>query len=292
MGQINDIINEITVAEDVKEYLYDVEQEYLEYLKLLQEYGEDFTKQFLRVYREEENIVSNSMENKHSQLSAMFHNQLTRQSDPVQRAVEAIKHDYTMTVKELHSVHSRIMKTDPRDYIERGKYRKNQAHVGYFTNENGERVGHIIYTPPAPEEIPGMMQEVLDFYNACTPENEQLAHPFIQAAVAHALILHVQPYMDGNSRTARVLHHAKIWQHAHENYGINIESPALFLSKQFGIDRKGYRGKINKIDQRPLDNTAWNEWFYNMMGLMFTELTRIRGEIGYLKKMYDSAKRR
>lgn len=292
MGEINEIISQIKVEEDIKEYIADVEQNYFEYLQLLTSYGEDFVKKFLHVYKDQEYMFSNQMEGD-SNLASMFRIHLSRYDDSIKRAVDLIRRDYAISAKDLHGIHKRVMRGEQREYIVKGRYRDNQAHVGYFTtNEQGERVGHIVYTPPPPEQVPEMMQEVLDFYNSCTDINEQLDHPFLQAAVTHALILHVQPYMDGNSRTARVLQHAKLWQHAYELHGINLISPALYLSGQYSMSRKSYRGKVDLIDQNPFDSEAWNQWLNYSLSLMYSTLVHISEEIKTLKAMYDNSHRR
>lgn len=299
MEKITDIISNIKVQDDVLTFINELEEGYFEYLRLLESYGEDFILLYLSAYRELE-LVSTLEINSGTSLSAMFHRKITR-GDSIMKAIDWIKHDYTLSTKGLHAIHKEVMKNDNRNYLVKGKFRKDPAAIGSFMldeagefakDENGEKIGIVKYLAPPAEEVPQMMQEVLDFFNNEMDINEQLRHPYLQSAVAHALVVHVQPYMDGNARTARVLHHVKLWQHAYENLGINISAPALYLSGDYMFSRSSYRGKIDLINDNVLNNEAWNVWLNYNLSIIYGKLGYLTNEIALLKRMYDTSKRR
>lgn len=57
----------------------------------------------------------------------------------------------------------------------------------------------VVYTPPAPDKVSGMMDSLLDFIKTSN------LHPVIKACIAHFYFVYVHPFTDGNGRTARAL---------------------------------------------------------------------------------------
>lgn len=57
----------------------------------------------------------------------------------------------------------------------------------------------VVYTPPAPDQVSGMMDSLLDFIKTSK------LHPVIKACIAHFYFVYVHPFTDGNGRTARAL---------------------------------------------------------------------------------------
>jgi Uncharacterized conserved protein len=291
MEKISDIIDNIKVREDVLTFVSELEEGYLEYLRLLKSYGEDFVELYLSSFREYE-ISATINDGTHIPFQTVFRMNSVRQKS-IDNAVSMIEQDFSFNEGMLHNVHKKLMEKDKRDYIVKGKYRQKSAELGYFTtDENGKRKGVVLYEAPSPELVPEMMQEVLNFYNSEIDFNEQLKHPFLQAAVAHALVIHIQPYMDGNGRISRVLHHTKLWQHANDILGINLSSPALYFTSNYMLSRKGYRGKIDEINKNALNNEAWNRWFSYNLGIIYEKLTQLNNEIGMLKMIYENSRSR
>jgi Fic family protein len=81
-----------------------------------------------------------------------------------------------------------------------------QRHHGLRTVQNwiGGNNWHPIdadFVPPAPEAVPDLMQDLVDYVNGS-------AHsPIIQAAVVHAQFETIHPFTDGNGRVGRALIH-------------------------------------------------------------------------------------
>jgi Fic family protein len=57
------------------------------------------------------------------------------------------------------------------------------------------------FVPPPPEEVPGLLDDLLDYVNGDDHS------PIVQAAVAHAQFETIHPFADGNGRTGRALVH-------------------------------------------------------------------------------------
>ena len=89
------------------------------------------------------------------------------------------------TVKQLHYLfYSGI------DAEAAGQYRKEQV---FITGTD--------YLPPAPEEVPGQMAELI----ADLEQRQGTLHPVAFAAYAHRRLVDIHPFLDGNGRTARLL---------------------------------------------------------------------------------------
>ncbi|QNE21769.1 Fic family protein [Kribbella qitaiheensis] len=56
------------------------------------------------------------------------------------------------------------------------------------------------YTAPDAEQVPGLMQELIDWLNAGDD-----AHPLVRAAMAHLHLVSIHPWADGNGRMSRSL---------------------------------------------------------------------------------------
>ena len=69
-----------------------------------------------------------------------------------------------------------------------------------------------IYTPPPPEAVPGMIEQVCAFINR---EDGPFVHPVIKAITLHFWIGFVHPFEDGNGRVARALFY---WYMLRERY--------------------------------------------------------------------------
>jgi Fic family protein len=61
------------------------------------------------------------------------------------------------------------------------------------------RTGGLAFQPPAPEQVPGLVDE------ACAVMQAGLEHSAIAAAWAHAALAAIHPFTDGNGRVARVV---------------------------------------------------------------------------------------
>lgn len=85
---------------------------------------------------------------------------------------------------------------------------ENSVDEGRFRTTNDIDVvdsidNEIVYSPPNFEEIPGLIDELCEFFNS---ENEDIyIHPIIKGCIIHFMIGWIHPFVDGNGRTARAL---------------------------------------------------------------------------------------
>src|SRR4030043_1536017 len=93
-------------------------------------------------------------------------------------------------IRELHKVTVKGVRGDKADP---GNYRRIQNYVvNSLTRE-------IIYTPPAPIEVPHLMREFVNWINKA----EDLSSVLI-AGIAQFQFVHIHPFIDGNGGTERL----------------------------------------------------------------------------------------
>ncbi|MCC3292409.1 Fic family protein [Arthrobacter sp. zg-Y1110] len=95
----------------------------------------------------------------------------------------------------LLKAHHTLMKDDPVDFKYAGRYRDVQNWIGGsdYTPLNA------IHIPPVPDEVQGLMDDLLSFCNRS--DIPVLA----QAAIAHAQFESIHPFTDGNGRIGRAI---------------------------------------------------------------------------------------
>lgn len=88
-------------------------------------------------------------------------------------------------IKKLH-----YLFYDKLDHEEAGQYRKIQVYI------SGTE-----YLPPKPEDVPHLMEHFINQMQS----SKRLMHPIEFAALCHKRLIDIQPFKDGNGRTARLL---------------------------------------------------------------------------------------
>ena len=107
-------------------------------------------------------------------------------------------------IKQLHYLFYNKMDKD-----EAGKYRKIQVYI------SGTE-----YLPPVPEEVPQLMEHFINQMES----SRRFLHPIEFAAICHKRLVDIQPFKDGNRRTARLLMNLIL---VNSGYGITEVPPVL-----------------------------------------------------------------
>ena len=68
----------------------------------------------------------------------------------------------------------------------------------YVRNED---TGQVVYEGPDPEEVPGLIDDLVGYLNEPAPEHDRL----VRAGMAHLNLVMIHPFRDGNGRMARCL---------------------------------------------------------------------------------------
>ena len=87
---------------------------------------------------------------------------------------------------------------------------------------------------------------------------------FYKPIVEHFFIAALQPFGNGNTRLARLLEYGKIFELTREKIDSKLNSPALYMSKNYLLTGNVYRDLISLVVQDPSQENI-DRWFkYNL----------------------------
>ena len=129
------------------------------------------------------------------------------------------------------------------------------------------------YIPPEYVDIPGLLNELVEYVNNTDD------HPLIIAAVVHYQLVTIHPFEDGNGRTARLMSGYILDYYGYGFNGIGsleeyfaYDPEEYYASLQMGLPALYYSGREN-----PPHPEIWINYFLKMMEL-------------YSKKVYELSK--
>lgn len=139
----------------------------------------------------------------------------------------------------------RILAADVMDQGTAGRYRNIAVRVGRFV-------------PPPPEDVSGLMFELLTWWNK---ESAGLS-PVLSSAIVHYRFEAIHPFADGNGRTGRAL---ALW----ELYRRGFDTHHIFSVDEFyWEDRQRYYAALDAVRREGEDLSRWLE--YAAEGLLLT----------------------
>jgi len=146
--------------------------------------------------------------------------------------------------EDLFRLHA-IMAGAVMDQGEAGRYRTIRVRVGP-------------YFPPPPEDVSGLMFELLEWWN----KDSGALSPALSSAILHYRFEAIHPFADGNGRTGRAL---ALW----ELYRRGFDTHHIFSVDEFyWEDRPRYYAALQAVRQQGEDLTSWLE--YCAEGLQLT----------------------
>jgi Fic family protein len=149
-----------------------------------------------------------------------------------------------LTQQDILRLHA-IIAGQVMDQGEAGRYRNVRVRVG----------PHL---PPPPEDVSGLMFELLEWWNKASRE----LSPILSSAILHYRFEAIHPFADGNGRTGRVL---ALW----ELYRRGFDSHHIFSVDEFyWEDRPRYYAALQTARGQGEDLTTWLE--YSAEGLQQT----------------------
>jgi len=147
-----------------------------------------------------------------------------------QAAKKRIAHE---DVLRLH----RIVAGEVMEQGDAGRYRAMRVQVGE-------------YLPPPPGEVPGLMLELLEWWNGDAP----VLSPVLSSAIVHYRFEAIHPFADGNGRTGRAL---ALW----ELYRRGFDTHHIFSVDEFyWEDRPRYYAALEAVQRQGEDLSSWLEY--------------------------------
>lgn len=157
----------------------------------------------------EEAIASSRMEGANT-TRKVAKEMLRKASAPQNRSERMIVNNYN-TIKYISEIAQEEISTDlilhvhkmisnsTLDEVENEGKIRDHNDILVMNSTNGE----IAHTPPACDEINGMLEDLCTFANTSDPT--VFVHPIIKGIIIHFILAFIHPFCDGNGRTARSL---------------------------------------------------------------------------------------
>ncbi|MFA5843501.1 MAG: Fic family protein [Coriobacteriia bacterium] len=152
------------------------------------------------------------------------------------RYVEQHSADEPITTGHVLGLH-RILANDVMDQGVEGEYRTIGIQVGK-------------HRPPAPDEVPGLTSELLEWWNGPSAA----LSPAMTSAIVHYRFETIHPFGDGNGRAGRAL---ALW----ELYRRGFDTHHIFsVDEYYWEDRPAYYAALERVRDEGEDLTSWLEY--------------------------------
>ncbi len=182
---------------------------------------------------------------------------------------------------------------DVQKYVEKGASKekiglRGPMPPGVLFAVYDSQTGNPDYIPPEYSDIPGLLDELVEYVNTTDD------HPLIVAAIVHYQIVTIHPFEDGNGRTARLLSGYVLDVNGYGFNGIGsleeyfaYDVNEYYESIQMGLPALYYSGRND-----PPHPEVWINYFLRMVQLYSkrvcelseeTNTEEIIGSLSYLK---------
>lgn len=271
--ELIDRLNEFSLSDRNKFFLEDLMYNYSDYIDGLKKDDLKVLNSYLTGLKHAE-VRSNQNFDERDFLYLEAIENMVKENSSVCAMVKLFRKNKDITpcdVKYLHELIMRGTLTDNGNYDYRSDDNK---FVGAINSDGTKRID---YMPILCSDIENSMNQTLDYLNS---KNED---PFIVPFITHGIIATMQPFDDGNTRTARLLQHGKIWTNTKDMYDINLRYPALYLSSVYYRYGNQYRELLANLANNK-DNDAWNEWLRFNFNLANEQLVGYNRTLERLRK--------
>lgn len=207
---------------------------------------------FMPTLQQKEALASSQLEGTQATLDGVLINQVTPNNKDknlnevtnyylatVQGYEKLKKHDFSDEF--FFEIHKYLMEGNVRKPTLIGEYRKEQNYIGKY-----DKTHSITFIPPTPDNVPELMNNLINYINKPTDK----FRPLIRTAIIHAQFETIHPFMDGNGRVGRILIPMYLFAQG------QIELPCFFISEALERDKLKYYTLLNNTRI----NNDWNEW--------------------------------
>ncbi len=165
-------------------------------------------------------------------------------------------------------IHKALMDGNVRKPDLIGEYRTTQNYIG-----RNDRNHSITFIPPAPQYVPELMHNLIDYMNETTGKYR----PLVKTAIIHAQFETIHPFMDGNGRVGRMLIPMYLFLQK------QIDLPCFFISEVLEADKIRYYNLLNNIRFQ----SDWNSWIKFFLVTVKDQCEKYIKIIGDINILYD-----
>ena len=234
---------------------------------------------FMPTLQQKEALSSSLMEGTQATLDGVLTNQVVpnerdKNLNEVKNYYEATVRGYRILTREKFSndffceLHKILMDGNVRKPSLIGEYRGTQNYIG-----KNDATHAITYTPPAPEDVPRLMQNLIDYIN--NPSDTY--RPLVRTAIIHAQFETIHPFLDGNGRVGRMLIPMYLYSQS------QIDLPCFFISEALERDKIKYYALLNNTRSKK----DWNEWIKFFLATVSKQCDKYIKIISDINTLYD-----
>ncbi len=234
---------------------------------------------FMPTLQQKEALASSALEGTQATLDGVLINQVTpndkdKNLNEVSNYYSATVHGYDTLRRHDFSnefffdIHKTLMDGNVRKPKVIGEYRTEQNYIGKSDTSHA-----ITFIPPAPEKVPELMENLIQYINA--PEDH--LRPLVRTAIVHAQFETIHPFMDGNGRVGRMLIPMYLF------FQKQIDLPCFFISEALERDKIKYYTLLNNIRS----NGDWNEWIRFFLTTVIRQCTKYIQMITDINALYE-----
>lgn len=155
----------------------------------------------------------------------------------------------------IREIHRHLVEGVRGNTAQPGQYRTIQ---NYVANSKSKEV---IYTPPAPYDVPILMAELINWL-----QNEKTIPAVLVAGIAQFQLVHIHPFVDGNGRASRLLSTLYL-------YRTGYDFKKLFtISEYYDRNRQDYYNALQSVRNNNMDMTSWLEYFCQALETQMQEI--------------------
>lgn len=246
--ELEEYVDKIKLLPKLLEHLESTNRDFDNYMNNLSKYDEDYIVNYWIFLLYQELNSSQKIENSNFDMTTL--------------ANKSVFFD-TLNInhKRIHELHNFVVEKEINDGLleETFDYRTVPVNVSRFTSEGKEE---IFWRGANPEDVKKFMNDFVKIYRRGAT-SLLFANPFLSSSLIHLLFVRIHPYIDGNGRTARVIHNIKFTEMINKLYGTRLKLSPLNLSGSILVNKITYVNRINNIyfDLQHDNNEAINRWF-------------------------------
>ncbi len=271
---LEEYINQIKLLPFVLEHLEDTSSRFDSYMKSLSQYDKDYISNFFieSLYLE---LKSNQAIENHS-----FDINLVKDED-------LLFDRLTINNKRIHALHNFAIKKEIEQglYDSSDSYRKTEVSVSRYNFSKNEE--EIFWRGAKANDLTQFMNDFIKIYRK-NGVALLYSNPFLLSSLIHLLFVRIHPYVDGNGRTARMIHNIKFTEMVNKLYGTRLKLSPLNLSKSILINKRTYVNRLNNIyfDLEHDSNEDINKWFNFILDMADEQLYFSENRLGEVNENY------
>jgi Fic family protein len=174
---------------------------------------------------------------------------------------------FPLSLRFMREVHKELLGESKTDrHVLPGDFRTTQNWIGGASPQTAR------YVPPPIHEMNGALGDLEKFLN-----NDGLPSPLIKAALAHAQLETIHPFVDGNGRTGRLLITFYLCHHK------MLDRPVLYLSEYFKKHRDVYFDLLDNYHNKG-NIWPWLDFFLEGVKTVASEAIEVSRQVTRLRE--------